>query len=145
MIIREMRQAACYELVKDGDFARLGCCKDGQPYVVPIRYAYSDSRLLSFSMPGRKVDFMRTNPKVCLEIEHFSDPAYWKCVVIEGIFHELAREEERDHAWKLLQGRKNWWEPGALKPEPQEITGERSHLYYEIIINQLTGREAVEL
>lgn len=144
MIVREMRRAACYDLVHTQSVARLGCCKDGQPYIVPIHYAYSDSRLFSFSLPGRKVDYMRSNPKVCLEIEHFSDPRHWKCVVIDGVYHELSGTEDREHAWRLLQGRNDWWEPGALKPEPQEITSDRSHLYFEIIINDLTGRETAE-
>jgi nitroimidazol reductase NimA-like FMN-containing flavoprotein (pyridoxamine 5'-phosphate oxidase superfamily) len=144
MIVHEMRGTDCYEFVRSEHVARLACSRDDQPYIVPIQYAYSESRLFSFSLPGLKIDIMRSNPKVCVEIERVFDEHHWKCVLIEGVYHELESEADRQHAWELLQGRNDWWEVGSLKPGVQEPTGERSHLFYEIVVNQLTGREATQ-
>jgi hypothetical protein len=142
MIVREMREGDCYAMIKSGTIARLACARDGQPYLVPIQYAYALNRLFSFSLPGRKIEIMRQNPKVCLEIEEFSDRQHWRCVLVEGVYHELASEQDRQQAWQALQGRIDWWEPGALKPGPQQLTDERSHLFYEIVVNGLTGRQS---
>jgi nitroimidazol reductase NimA-like FMN-containing flavoprotein (pyridoxamine 5'-phosphate oxidase superfamily) len=142
MIVREMHDAECYRVIKTERLARLACAKDNQPYIVPIQYAYANSRLFSFSLPGQKIDMMRSNPHVCLEIDHFTDTRHWRCVVIRGVFYELMTDDERQLAWEHLQDRNDWWEPGALKPTPQQLTTERSHLFYEIVIDSLTGREA---
>lgn len=143
MIIQDMRMAECYSLVRSERIARLGCCRDGQPYVVPIHYAFSLNRFFSFSMPGQKIDMMRVNPKVCLEIEHLSDYQNWKCVVCEGIFHELSSEQDRETAWESLQMFKDWWEPGSLKPTPQGLTDKHEHVFYEVVIERMSGRIAL--
>jgi hypothetical protein len=138
-----MRPAECYGLVQSQRIARLGCCRDDQPYVVPIHYAFLLNRFFSFSMPGQKIDTMRNNPKVCVEIEHFSGDGNWKCVVCDGIFHELTSEAERQTAWESLQTVKDWWEPGSLKPAAQPLTDKFPHVFYEVVINKMTGRIAL--
>lgn len=143
MIIQDMRTAECYSLVQSGRIARLACCHDNQPYVVPIHYTYLLNRFFSFSMPGQKISFMRANPKVCIEIEHFSDYQNWQCVVCDGVFHELSSERDRQAAWESLQTAKDWWEPGSLKPTPQELTDKYPHIFYEIVITQMSGRIAL--
>ena len=50
-------------------------------------------------------------------------------------------DHDRQFAWSLLQKHANWWEPGALKPgEAQAGTG--SHLFYQIRIETISGRQA---
>jgi nitroimidazol reductase NimA-like FMN-containing flavoprotein (pyridoxamine 5'-phosphate oxidase superfamily) len=144
MMIEEMREADCYSIVVRERMGRLGCCLNSQPYIVPIFYTYAETRLFSFSMPGRKVDFMRQNPLVCVQIDHFSDQHHWKSIVIEGKFRELRELDERQHGWEILQYRNDWWEPGALKPNHStEIVSERSHLFYTISIDRISGRQTV--
>ena len=143
MIVREMRETECYDVIRAEQIGRLACSRDDQPYIVPIQYAYSEASIFSFSMPGKKIEIMRSNHRVCLEIEHFSNRENWCCVLVDGNFRELTSKEDRQGAWILLQERSDWWEPGALKPGQQQLTGEHSHVYYEIEINSLTGRQAM--
>lgn len=74
-------------------------------------------------LAGRSALF-RTN-SICVFGE-LSDSQHWKCVIIEGVFRELTPKEDRQHAWELLQIRNDWWEPGALKPGPQQLATEYS-------------------
>ncbi|MHC2483215.1 nitroimidazol reductase NimA-like FMN-containing flavoprotein (pyridoxamine 5'-phosphate oxidase superfamily) [Rhizobium leguminosarum] len=46
-------------VLKQLRFGHLACCKNGQPCVVPIYFAYAEGAIYSFSMAGRKVDWMR--------------------------------------------------------------------------------------
>ncbi len=71
MFVREMRREECQAVVAAGDLARLACCKDGQPYIVPITYAHSGNCLYCFSMPGQKIDWMRSNSNISLQIDEF--------------------------------------------------------------------------
>ena len=148
MIVREMTAQECTSVVLAGRMARLACALDGQPYVVPIHYAFADRHLYSFSMPGQKVEWMRANPKVCVQVDDLSSARSWKSVVIYGVFEELAdrigTKVERDRAWSLLQKHVNWWEPGGLKPVLPAVAGASAHLFYRIKIESMTGRQAIE-
>lgn len=59
MLIRTLSVLECTRLLGANRVARLACAKDGQPYVVPLHYAYSDAHLYAFSMPGKKIEWMR--------------------------------------------------------------------------------------
>jgi nitroimidazol reductase NimA-like FMN-containing flavoprotein (pyridoxamine 5'-phosphate oxidase superfamily) len=69
MTLRDMSQAECMSTLEESRFGHLACSKDGQPYVVPIYFAYEKGVAYSFSMPGRKIDWMRENDKVCLQVD----------------------------------------------------------------------------
>ena len=146
MIVKEMREADCLQVVTTQNVAHLASCIRDRPYVVPVQYVYSNGLIYSFSMPGRKVDNMRENPNVCLQIEEFRDGRHWKSVVVEGRFRELPSTSERQDAWEILQhGNNAWWEPGALKPNPSEASvGTSPHLFYTVSIDQMSGRRTAD-
>ncbi|NGO50545.1 pyridoxamine 5'-phosphate oxidase family protein [Allomesorhizobium camelthorni] len=147
MFVREMTRNECTELLSESHLARLACARDGQPYIVPIYIGFAGDYLYSFSMPGRKIDWMRGNPRVCVEIDKHGDHRGWRCVIVSGAYEELSEvpkcAEERERAWALLSRHANWWEPGALSPEPSPLAYESRHLFYRIRIDTMTGRQAV--
>ena len=145
MIIREISQQECISILNTERTGYLACAKDGQPYVVPITFAFTDRRMYSFSLPGQKIEWMRLNPKVGLQVTEFGEGREWKSVVVQGTYEELpdriGSKLEREHAWSLLSKHADWWEPGALKPVTAAIPTE--HLFYCINIESMTGRHAV--
>lgn len=49
---------------------RLGMCRDGVPYVVPLNYGFEDGSLyFHCAQDGMKLDFLRSNSIVCFEID----------------------------------------------------------------------------
>ncbi|RVJ83546.1 pyridoxamine 5'-phosphate oxidase family protein [Sinorhizobium meliloti] len=86
MFVREMSREECQGVVTAGDLARLACSRDGQPYIVPITYPHPGNKLYSISMPGqkKKIDWMRINPRVWLQIAEFASNRRWKSVVVTG-------------------------------------------------------------
>jgi nitroimidazol reductase NimA-like FMN-containing flavoprotein (pyridoxamine 5'-phosphate oxidase superfamily) len=144
MIIREMSHADCVALLAKSWVGRLACCKENVPYVVPIQFAYVDNRIVSFSLPGQKIDWMRANPRVCIQIDDIADKHRWKCLLVNGVFKEQVRDEQRDRAWAALKTDNDWWEPGSFKPGPQAIASERNHVFYAVDIDTMTGREAFD-
>ncbi|WP_163268926.1 pyridoxamine 5'-phosphate oxidase family protein [Chelativorans alearense] len=144
MIIRNLTEAECAEALTENRLGRLACARDGQPYVVPVYYAYADRHLYAFSLPGRKIDFMRVNPLVSVLVES-AQQGGWRSVVVDGRYEELPDEighkRERDHAWALLSRHADWWEPGSLKPIlPVSIHAEE--IFFRIAIDRMSGREA---
>ena len=111
---------------------------------MPIFYAYDDRCTYSFTMPGRKLDMMRSNPQVALLVEEIGEARSWKSVVAEGRFEELPDrigfKRERDRAWSLLSQHANWWEPGALKPVLTPLAERSSHVFFRIHVEQTSGQ-----
>jgi nitroimidazol reductase NimA-like FMN-containing flavoprotein (pyridoxamine 5'-phosphate oxidase superfamily) len=56
MIVRGLDKQQMMSVLASNKLGRLACVKDGQPYVVPITFSFSESCLYSFSMPGQKID-----------------------------------------------------------------------------------------
>src|SRR5262245_40563100 len=77
---------------------RLGCYADGKVYVVPISYAYDGEFIYAFSREGMKVEMMRKNPEICLQIDNMGYMDNWQSVIIWGKFEELSDQELRNDA-----------------------------------------------
>ena len=45
---------------------RLACSLNNQPYIVPVAFAYEPGFFYIFSTEGKKIEWMRQNPNVCL-------------------------------------------------------------------------------
>jgi len=148
VIIRTLSTNECRALLAANRLARLACTKDGRPYVVPIYYAYADNHLYAFSMPGKKVEWMRSNPQVSLQVDERGAKREWRSVVADGLFEELpdriGHKRELDHAWSLLSKHVDWWEPGAYKPITPPVSDHSPHVFFRILVEQLSGREAKE-
>jgi nitroimidazol reductase NimA-like FMN-containing flavoprotein (pyridoxamine 5'-phosphate oxidase superfamily) len=82
---------------------RLACVAAGRPYLVPITYAYAGGAVYGRTLPGRKLAALRTDPRVCFEVDE-RDGTAWRSVVAEGIYEELVDEAERQAAHRLLRG-----------------------------------------
>jgi nitroimidazol reductase NimA-like FMN-containing flavoprotein (pyridoxamine 5'-phosphate oxidase superfamily) len=146
MIVRTLSQLECTNLLVDNRLARLGCAYNGQPYIVPIYYAYADNHLYGFSMQGKKIEWMRSNPLVSLLIDARGERREWQSVIVDGRYEELpdkiGHKLERDRAWTVLSKHVNWWEPGALKPATGPSASQPTHVFFRILIDKMSGRAA---
>ena len=83
MLIHELTAAECRQILSRVTLARLACARGGQPYIVPISFAFDAESdcLFGFSSIGRKVEWMRGNPSVCVEVEDVEDRFHWTTLV----------------------------------------------------------------
>jgi nitroimidazol reductase NimA-like FMN-containing flavoprotein (pyridoxamine 5'-phosphate oxidase superfamily) len=146
MRVHELTVVECRNVLYRARHGRLACARDEQPYVVPFFFYLDPAEdfLYSFSIMGQKVEWMRLNPKVCVEVDEVVDRDNWTVVVAFGRYQELddspAHADARLRANELLQFHAAWWLPGGLKPESAHE--HRTPLLYRIEIVQLTGRRA---
>src|SRR5262245_54151651 len=73
MLVQEMTEAECLNTLARTRLGRLACAHQNQPYIVPIYFAYEQPYLYAFTTPGQKVEWMRYNPLVCLEVDEVED------------------------------------------------------------------------
>ena len=89
MLIEAMTTRACQEILTRSSIGRLGCSHDDQPYVLPIFFLYEPDHLYGFATDGQQIEWMRTNPKVCVEVDEITNHSEWTSVVLFGRYREL--------------------------------------------------------
>ena len=143
MLIQEMTEDECRTELDRADFGRLACVHGDQPYIVPVYFSYDGQHLYGITTPGQKIEWMRSSPLVCLEIDERRSHFHWMSIVVFGRYEELPDTPEyqraRSHALEVLQRRTMWWEPACVPPERQD---RRPPIFYRIHIRQVTGRRA---
>ncbi len=143
MLIHEMTPEECGMALARLDFGRLACAKDDQPYVVPIHFAYDGEHVYGLTTAGRKIDWMRSNPRVCLETDERASHYQWLSIVVLGRYEELpetpACERARAHALDLLQRREIWWQPVSVSRRGRE---QRAPIFYRIHVVHMSGLRA---
>ena len=142
MHIRELTTKECQAILQATNLGRLACVRYNRPYIVPIYFDFYDDALYSFATVGKKIQWMRTNPRVCVEIDDIVDQFNWMTVVVRGRYEELtkapAHEAARKRAYLLFEQRPDWWYPAAGKV----ASDIRTPVIYRIHIEELTGRRA---
>lgn len=142
MTIDEMTEKECLEILQRASVGRLGCAMDNQPYVVPIYLAYEPGFIYVFSTYGKKIEWMRANPKVCVEIDEVKSQTEWLSVLAIGLFEELPEpqfEMERAHAREFLQKRHHWWLNALAERRKSEPDESIMPLFFRIHIQSVTG------
>jgi len=146
MVIRELTKQASLDLLTRVHLGRLAVAKANQPYVFPIHFAYRENSLYCATTVGQKIEWMRENPLVAIEVDEIDSPQQWESVIVSGRYEELADTPEtrdmRQLAWSLLQERKLWWEPGYAKTIVRGAERPMVPLYFRIHIERMTGRRA---
>jgi uncharacterized protein len=145
MLIHELSSAECRQILLRTAVGRIACSRADQPYIVPISFAYDRAFdcLFSFSSLGKKIEWMRDNPKVCVEVETVEDRFHWTTLVIFGRYVEISDSPEdrvvRTRALHLLERHEEWWLPGAAKLKAEERS---AVVVYRVNIESVSGRRA---
>jgi uncharacterized protein len=143
MSIQVLTPTECREVLTRTNIGRLGLALDNQPYVVPIHFNLDGDHLYSFATLGQKIEWMRTNPKVCVEVEEILELRRWTTVIVSGSYEELVHtthyEEFRLRARELFETRPEWWQPASTRIDPHPNA---MPVIYRIRIDRVTGRQA---
>jgi nitroimidazol reductase NimA-like FMN-containing flavoprotein (pyridoxamine 5'-phosphate oxidase superfamily) len=147
MTIQELTAAECEEFLGRATIGRLGCAHKDQPYIVPVSlyFAREEQCLYGFSTVGKKIEWMRENPSVCVEVDAIADQHQWTTVLVMGRYEELdasdAHKRDRQRALDLFQKQPRWWLPAGAK-----LSSGVEHaqpVVYRIHIASISGRRAV--
>jgi nitroimidazol reductase NimA-like FMN-containing flavoprotein (pyridoxamine 5'-phosphate oxidase superfamily) len=142
MLIREISTEECLATVARASVGRLGCSLNDQPYIVAIYFAYESEWLYVFSTFGKKIEWMRANPKVCVEIEEKVSESESISVLVSGLYEELAEPQftqERAHARQLLAKRHHWWLNAMAERRVGSEDQRVEPLFFRIHVDLATG------
>ena len=142
MRISAISQQECSDLLKRVSIGRLACSLNDQPYVVPVRFSYEDNYIYIFSTLGKKIKWMRQNPKVSLQADEIGNRSNWQSVIVTGTYLELREPQysaQREHALQQLSQYSQWW--GTPLAERREQTSDISiePVFFRIDIVSMSG------
>jgi nitroimidazol reductase NimA-like FMN-containing flavoprotein (pyridoxamine 5'-phosphate oxidase superfamily) len=110
--IHQLTDDECDAVLRRSNLGRLGCARDNQPSSFPSTSRTTSSLrtpdTYSFANLGQKIEWMRTNPLVCVEVDEVTDNLKWTSVIAFGRFEELSQvdhPEAADRAYDLLHQR----------------------------------------
>jgi uncharacterized protein len=134
-MISEIGYRESRELLRAQNIGRLGCCRESMPYVIPVNYFFDGEDIYIHSMPGRKVQIMRANPHVCLQVDEIEDTFNWLSVIAFGQFEEVYDTAERGRILAAMFQRFPHMTPveSKVRDSMSEV------IVFRIRIEQLTG------
>jgi nitroimidazol reductase NimA-like FMN-containing flavoprotein (pyridoxamine 5'-phosphate oxidase superfamily) len=141
VLIHELSPDECEAVLQRATIGRVACAKDGQPYIIPVHVAFQERYLYGVATLGQKIEWMRTNSRVCVEVEEITEPRHWTTVLVFGHYEELPStsidREGRARAEQLLAERSEYWLPATAKVPSREHA---TPVLYRISIIRVTGR-----
>jgi nitroimidazol reductase NimA-like FMN-containing flavoprotein (pyridoxamine 5'-phosphate oxidase superfamily) len=146
MRIITMSQQECSELMKRVTLGRLACSLDNQPYIVPVAFSYAPSSIYMFSTVGKKIKWMRQNPKVCLQADEIGNRSNWLSVIVTGTYFELPELQfaaERERALEHLAQYSQWWRVPLVERREQTSDLSIEPVFFRIDIESMTGLRAM--
>jgi nitroimidazol reductase NimA-like FMN-containing flavoprotein (pyridoxamine 5'-phosphate oxidase superfamily) len=146
MLVNEMTEKECRDLLARISIGRLGCSHDGQPYVVPVYFAYESDFFYVLSTIGQKIGWMRANPKVCIEIDEIASESEWVSVIVNGHYQEMPEPQftdERARARKLLEKRYLWWQNALGERQLKSVKELITPTFFRIRVGSMTGLRAI--
>jgi uncharacterized protein len=146
MFIHELTYEECRHFLRQVSVGRLACARDNQPYVVPIHFAFNGNYIYGFTTLGQKIEWMRSNPLVCLEVDEKITDQQWTSIIVFGRYEELSDTPEhtnaRNRAYEFLKKRVMWWEPAYISQEHRDQPHSLTPIFYRIHIDKMTGHRA---
>ncbi len=137
-MIKNSDQEAARTLFKEQKFGHLGCVLEtGEPYVVPVNYLYQDDEIYIHCLPGQKLDALRANGKVCLQVEKIGKSCRWQSAIAFGEFQEIKRTNKKIEILKEFSARFKDLTPVEAMIEEQWNLG--GLVVFRLNIKRITG------
>lgn len=120
--MQELSEEEIDAFLREQFVARIGCHAGGETYVVPVIYAWDGECAWVMSIEGRKVEMMRANPQVCLEVDEYRAGS-WRSVILWGRYEELSGIDVAKATALLVArfGRRRQAPPRKPRGAPQTI------------------------
>ena len=136
---KPLREVDAFDVILNSKVGRLGCIDNDEPYVVPINYLLEGDSIYSHSLPGKKIQAMRTHPRVCLQVDQIDGEFRWRSAIAFGTFEEIQLPMERRSIIAKLLARFP-----QLTPVESAIVHDAAapdSVVFRIVVDRVTGVE----
>ena len=92
---------------------------------------------------GKKIEMMRSNPRVCFQTDQVVSASEWKSVIVFGTFTELGDAEKPAAARLLIDKISSDLDEEGRSPRdvtPDKVGGRYEGVMFVIDVERITGR-----
>ncbi|WP_338357941.1 pyridoxamine 5'-phosphate oxidase family protein [Yeosuana marina] len=137
------------KILRSNYIARLAYVANNTPYIVPITYYYNEKEniIISYSNEGHKINAMRLNNSVSIQIDEIDSLDQWKTLLLIGEFEELNGSEAKMylHSFaknvKMILAEKESKKPEVINSFSNKVNSGSIPIVYRIKIQDFFGRK----
>ena len=138
-------------ILKEAEIGRLGTCAGGEPYVVPLNFAYDNGKIVFHcARRGKKLENIAVNPRICFEVDSGRvTPADEPCGFSFRYRSVITYGEARVHTdlRKMVEALRLLVDKYAPRGMSDRLTAEAVSRYenlavVEITIDEMTGKRS---
>lgn len=108
-MIADLEHRECQFILENNFIGHLGYISGNKPYVVPITYFFDkdENHIICYSGEGHKIQAMRKNKQISLQVADIKSVNHWKSVLVNGNFQLYFGTEARAYLHTFSLGIKN--------------------------------------
>lgn len=148
-MIKDLNKKACVEILGKNYVGRLAFMAKGKPYVIPITYYYDhqNKSIISYTAEGHKIESMRINHSIALQVDEVKSVHRWQSVLVHGLFEELHQIDAKFNLHQFAEGvskviaERDKENPQFISEFSAKLAGEGSPVVYRMKIREITGKQ----
>jgi nitroimidazol reductase NimA-like FMN-containing flavoprotein (pyridoxamine 5'-phosphate oxidase superfamily) len=138
-------------VLENNYIGHLGYIYQNKPYVVPITYYYDkeSNTIICYSGKGHKIDAMRKNNDVSLQIADIESVTKWKSVLVHGTFKQHFGSDAKANLHRFSLGvkevilEKERRELNFISEFSSKIYNDDVPIVFIIEIEEITGKKRI--
>ncbi|MFC5284734.1 pyridoxamine 5'-phosphate oxidase family protein [Pedobacter alpinus] len=106
--MENLNKKDCIALLNNNYIGHLAYISNNKPYTIPITYFFDQKEsILAYSSEGHKIEAMRKNGAVSLQVAEINNVKNWHSVLVHGQFEEIEGTDAKFLLHEFAEGVKN--------------------------------------
>ena len=147
-MIKDLNTKEILRLLEDNYIGRLAFVLGESPFIIPITYYHDadENCIISYSAVGHKIEAMRKNNAVCLQVDQIVSIINWTSIVVHGNYEELMGSTAKKYLHRFAEGvkrtfiRKEGAEPKFIGDFSSRLDERGMPVVYRINITEIGGK-----
>lgn len=148
-MITDLETKECQFILENNYIGHLGYISENKPYVVPITYFFDkkENQIICYSAEGHKIQAMRKNKQISLQVADIHSVNKWKSVLVHGNTELHFGNEARAYLHVFSLGVKNviteteYQKVNFIREFSSKIENDEAAFIFLIKIDSLTGKK----
>ena len=151
-MITNLEQREIDYILENNYIGNLGYISQDKPFVVPITYYFDKEKniIICYSGDGHKMNAMRKNSAVSLQVADIDSVIDWRSVLVHGDFelHFASAAKSYLHQFSLgvknIITKKEHHKPDFISEFSSKIYNEEVPIVFTIKVKEITGRKRLK-
>jgi nitroimidazol reductase NimA-like FMN-containing flavoprotein (pyridoxamine 5'-phosphate oxidase superfamily) len=144
----DLTTSAIERVLRNNYLGHLAYLWQGKPHVIPITYYFdpTDNTIISYTSEGHKIDAMRANKSVAVQVEQVQSISNWESVMLQGTFEEIRGSSAKQKLHLFTEGvkdiirRKENREVGFINEFSSKSSANGIPVVFQIKILEMSGK-----